>query len=59
MRKAIIHCEVVCGCCGGLIYDNYKNSNSISKLKEMIKDWRFTDEYGNTCPDCLKKIKAK
>lgn len=59
MRKAIISCEVTCGNCGGVIFSYYKNAQSISKLKEMTKDWRFTDEYGNTCPDCLEKMKSE
>lgn len=26
-------------------------------LKNATSDWRWTKEYGNTCPDCLTKMK--
>ena len=40
MRKAIIYMEVACGHCG-------KNATS---------DWRYTKEYGNICPNCLREL---
>lgn len=47
MRKAIIYMEVACGHCGGIINRNYKNGTS---------DWRYTKEYGNICPNCLREL---
>lgn len=57
MRKAIIYMEVACGCCGGIINRDYHNSKSVKWLKNATNDWRWTKEYGNTCPDCLSKMK--
>lgn len=54
MRKAIIYMEVACGHCGGIINRNYKNSTSVKWLKNATSDWRYTKEYGNICPNCLR-----
>lgn len=56
MKKAIIYMEVACGCCGDIINRDYHNSKSVKWLKNATSDWRWTKEYGNTCPDCLKKM---
>lgn len=57
--KPIIHCEVTCGRCGAVVYRNYKNAKTISNLKNEIKDWKYTTEYWNTCPECLEKLKEE
>ena len=46
MRKAIIYMEVACGHCGGII----------KWLKNATSDWRYTKEYGNICPNCLREL---
>ena len=48
--------EVACGCCGGIINRDYHNNKSVKWLKNAVSDWRWTKEYGNTCPDCLAKM---
>ena len=55
MRKAIIYMEVACGHCGGIINRN-KNSTSVKWLKNATSDWRYTKEYGNICPNCLREL---
>ena len=57
MKKAIIYMEVACGCCGGITNRDYHNNKSVKWLKNAVSDWRWTKEYGNTCPDCLAKMK--
>lgn len=42
---------------GGIINRDYHNSKSVKWLKNAVSDWRWTKEYGNTCPDCLAKMK--
>lgn len=59
MKKAIIYMEVACGCCGDIIDRDYHNSKSVKWLKNAASDWRWTKEYGNTCPDCLERMKIK
>lgn len=59
MRKAIIYMEVACGCCGNIIDCDYHNSKSVKWLKNAARDWRWTKEYGNTCPNCLEQMKIK
>ena len=62
MVKAKIYCEVICCHCGGLAFGSgyYRNSSTISKLKEKTKDWVWSDEYsGNLCPDCQGELKNK
>lgn len=54
--KAKIWCEVTCGCCGDIVARYYGNSKDIAVIKDSVKDWRYTEKYGNTCPDCLKKM---
>ena len=56
MRKAIIYMEVACGCCGGIINRDYHNSKSVKWLKNATSDWRYTKEYGNICPNCLREL---
>ena len=52
-----VWCEITCGCCGALLagsgYDVDKR-----KLKSTAKKlgWKWTEDYSNTCPYCLKKI---
>ena len=48
--------EVACGHCGGIINQNYKNSTSVKWLKNATSDWRYTKEYGNICPNCLREL---
>ena len=58
--KARIYCEVTCCNCGGLAYKStyYKNTTTISELKEATKDWVWDDKlYGNLCPECQKELK--
>lgn len=50
MRKAIIYMEVACGHCGGII------NRSVKWLKNATSDWRYTKEYGNICPNCLREL---
>ena len=57
--KARIYCEVTCCICGGLAYKStyYKNSSTISELKEATKDWIWDDKlHGNLCPECQKEL---
>ena len=54
--KAKIWCDVVCNECGGMVGYFYKNKNTIKRIKEEIKDWKWVDGV-NICGDCLKKIK--
>lgn len=37
----------------------YKNSSTISKLKNDTKDWIWDEEWGDLCPDCKNKIREK
>ena len=58
--KAKIYCEVICCHCGGLAYKSkyYRNTSTISELKEATKDWIWDDElHGNLCPECQKELK--
>lgn len=59
--KAKIWCEVVCGCCGKTTKHSghYYNKLTIALLKDEIKDWEYTEEYGNICTDCLRKMRNK
>ena len=57
--KAKIYCEVTCNDCGGLALGSkyYKNPTTISKLKELTKDWIWDEERCvNVCPECQKKL---
>lgn len=57
--KARIYCEVMCCNCGGLAYKStyYKNTSTISELKESVKDWIWDDKlHGNLCPECQKEL---
>lgn len=56
-KSYYIYMEVACGCCGGIINRDYHNNKSVKWLKNAVSDWRWTKEYGNTCPDCLAKMK--
>lgn len=60
MMKAKVYCDVTCGNCGSLAYGSsyYKNTSTISKLKEATKDWIWDKElYMNLCPDCQNELK--
>lgn len=59
MSKAKIWMEVRCGCCGCITSTSrfYNNSNDIRNIKKSVNDWEYTDDYGNTCPECLEKLK--
>lgn len=59
MSKARIWMEVRCGCCGCMSSESrfYNNSKDVRNLKESVKDWEYTSDYGNTCPDCLEEIR--
>lgn len=57
--KAVIHCEVTCDRCGGVVFRQYKNAETISYLKKATKDWEYTNEFGNTCPECLKELRKE
>lgn len=52
-----VWCDIICGHCAAMCegsgYDIDKR-----KLKNKAKKlgWKWTDEYGNTCPECLKEI---
>lgn len=62
MARAKIYCEVTCLNCGGLAYGSgyYKNASTISKLKELTKDWVYDEKLGmNLCPECQKELKKK
>lgn len=56
--KANIWVSVSCSHCGGVIGWNYHNAKSISKLKEITKNWICDKEYGNLCPECQKKLRG-
>lgn len=59
--KAKIWCEVTCGRCGKMATDSgyYHNKLTIALLKEEIKDWEYTEDYGNLCPECLREMRKK
>ena len=58
--NAKIYCEVTCCNCGGVIGRYYRNAESISILKEHVKDWVWDNElFGNLCPECQKELKKK
>lgn len=57
--KAVIWCETMCCNCGGMIGYDYKNAETISKLKKEIKDWKYCEGEGNLCPECYEKWKNK
>lgn len=52
-----VWCDIICGHCAAMCegsgYDIDKR-----KLKSKAKKlgWKWTDDYGNTCPECLKEI---
>ena len=53
-----VWCDIMCGCCGGLLADSGYDVDK-RKLKSKAKQlgWKYTEDYGNTCPDCLKEMK--
>lgn len=58
--RARIYCEAMCCHCGVLAYKStyYKNTSTISQLKESVKDWIWDEELcGNLCPECQKELK--
>ena len=60
MAKAKIYCEVTCGSCGVLTCAStyYKNTSTISKLKDATKDWIWDEELNiNLCPECQEELK--
>ena len=57
--KPVIWIEVHCDNCENVIGWNYHNAKSISKLKEATKSWIYSEEYGNICPECQKKLMKK
>ena len=62
MSRAKIYCEVVCGNCGRISYKSgyYRNTQTISYLKDSVRDWIWDDEMGmNLCPDCQEELKTK
>lgn len=53
-KKAAVFVSVTCGVCGDLIGKYYKNSMTISTIKEKTKDWIYHPKHGNICPKCQK-----
>lgn len=60
MSKAKIWLDVTCGCCGCTTAKSrfYRNQDDIRVVKLAVKDWEYTNDYGNTCPECLEKMKG-
>lgn len=60
MARARIYCEVTCCRCSCLAYTSryYKNTETISKIKESVKDWIWDENLcGNLCPECQEDLK--
>lgn len=57
MKELSVWSDIVCGHCGAMCEGSGYNVDEI-KLKSKAKQlgWKWTDGYGNTCPDCLKEI---
>lgn len=45
--------------CGGVVSRYYNTSKDVSTLKKMGKNWEYDEEYGNLCPECLKKLRKE
>ena len=56
--RAVIWMEVQCSNCGSVIGWDYHNAKSVSKLKEVTKDWIFDKKIGNLCPECQKTVRG-
>ena len=59
MKNAIIYMEVRCDRCGKLIGKYYHNRDDVSRLKQITKSWKYSEECGNLCPSCLKSMELK
>lgn len=55
----LIWCEVSCCKCGEVIGFYYKNTKTISRLKELTKDWNYCEDTGTLCPKCYQEWKRK
>lgn len=44
-KKAAVFVSVTCGVCGDLIGKYYKNSMTISTIKEKTKDWIYHPKH--------------
>ena len=51
--------EVICDQYGGVVSRYYNTSKDVSTLKKMGKNWEYDEEYGNLCPECLKKLRKE
>lgn len=49
--------------CGGCKLLKRQRSVSREKrrknIKKMVKNWAYDEEYGNLCPECLKKLRKE
>lgn len=54
--RSKIRIEVQCANCGGVIGSYYKNAKSVSRLKGKTKDWIYSEDFGNICPDCQREL---
>lgn len=60
MAQAKIFCEVTCNRCGALSAASayYKNTSTISKLKQYTNDWIYDEDFGgNLCPSCQSDLR--
>ena len=60
--KAKIFCEVTCLNCGTVALGSrfYKNKDTISKLKELTKEWIYSEKFGgNLCPNCQEDLNIR
>lgn len=57
--RPVIWIEIHCDNCGDVIGWNYRNAKSISKLKKATKDWIYSQEHGNICPECQRELSRK
>ena len=51
--------EVICDQCSGVVSRYYNTNKDVSTLKKMVKNWAYDEEYGNLCPECLKKLRKE
>ncbi|MGF7011979.1 hypothetical protein M2146_002533 [Lachnospiraceae bacterium PF1-22] len=58
-KNVIPWIEVNCCYCSSAIGIDYKNAKSVSQLKQSAKNWKYVGIYGNLCPECYEKYKAK
>lgn len=55
-KRIIVECRVECVKCKSVITKNYVNAQTITMMKTMTKNWRYIEEIGTLCPECIKYI---